>query len=102
MYRIAFIVMPVFAAAGQVADYLVFAGTYTKATGHGIYAFQFNPSKGMLTALGVATEKLDIFLSLFVPFFFAFSARTVPVMPRLAISVTGWRETNACLHLFEQ
>jgi 6-phosphogluconolactonase len=64
MYRLAFIVVPLLAAAGQAADYLVFAGTYTKATGHSIYAFQFNPSKGKLSPLGVATEKLDTSFSL--------------------------------------
>jgi 6-phosphogluconolactonase (cycloisomerase 2 family) len=47
-----------FLSAGVQAatSYLVFAGTYTKAAGRGIYAFRFNTSNGKLSALGIAAE----------------------------------------------
>ncbi len=45
------------AAKGQ---YIAFVGTYTtKSTSKGIYAYRFDPSKGQLTAIGVAAETVD-------------------------------------------
>jgi len=57
--------MLVLAAGVQAADsYLVFAGTSTKAAGHGIYAFRFNTSNGTLSALGIAAETPGTFFFL--------------------------------------
>jgi 6-phosphogluconolactonase len=44
-------------AKGQ---YIAFVGTYTtKTTSKGIYAYRFDPAKGVLTSIGVAAEAVD-------------------------------------------
>ena len=47
------------AAGAQAADYLVYAGTYTRGQSRGIYAFHFDSSKGKLTSAGLAAETLN-------------------------------------------
>ena len=47
------------AAGAQAADYLVYAGTYSRGQSRGIYAFRFDTSKGKLTSLGLAAETLN-------------------------------------------
>jgi 6-phosphogluconolactonase len=41
------------------ADYLVYAGTYTKGASKGIYAYRFQTASGKLTSLGVAAESVN-------------------------------------------
>ena len=43
----------------QAADYLVYAGTYTKGDSRGIYAFHFNSSNGKLSGPTLAAETLN-------------------------------------------
>jgi len=38
------------------SERVVYVGTYTGETSHGIYAFRFDDSSGLLTALGLAAE----------------------------------------------
>ncbi len=47
------------AIGAQAADYLVYAGTYSRGQSRGIYAFRFDTSKGKLTSLGLAAETLN-------------------------------------------
>jgi 6-phosphogluconolactonase len=42
--------------SAQAAEYLVYAGTYTRQGSKGIYAFRFETSSGKITSLGVAAE----------------------------------------------
>jgi 6-phosphogluconolactonase len=44
------------ASAAYAADFIVFAGTYTRNGSKGIYSFRFQPTNGKLTPLGVAAE----------------------------------------------
>ena len=43
----------------QAADYLVYAGTYTKGDSRGIYVFRFNTSSGKLSGPTLAAETLN-------------------------------------------
>ena len=43
----------------QAADYLVYAGTYTRGDSRGIYLFHFNSSKGQLSKPTLAAETLN-------------------------------------------
>lgn len=47
------------ATAASAADFLVYAGTYTRGTSKGIYAYRFDTAKGKLKPLGVAAETLN-------------------------------------------
>ena len=44
------------ASAAYAADFIVFAGTYTRNGSKGIYAFRFQTTNGKMTPLGVAAE----------------------------------------------
>ncbi|HLK64930.1 MAG TPA: lactonase family protein [Bryobacteraceae bacterium] len=46
-------------AVANAADYLVYAGTYTKGASKGIYAFRFQTATGKLTPIGVAAESVN-------------------------------------------
>lgn len=48
-----------FTLGAQAADYLVYAGTYTKGDSRGIYVFHFNPSSGKLSGPTLAAETLN-------------------------------------------
>ena len=48
-----------FTLGAQAADYLVYAGTYTKGESRGIYVFHFNPTTGKLTSPTLAAETLN-------------------------------------------
>jgi 6-phosphogluconolactonase len=41
------------------AEYLVYAGTYTKGASKGIYAYRFQTASGKLTPLGLAAESVN-------------------------------------------
>ncbi len=45
--------------AASAADFLVFAGTYTRGTSKGIYAYRFDTASGKLKPLGLAAESLN-------------------------------------------
>jgi 6-phosphogluconolactonase len=47
------------ASSAQAADYLVYAGTYSKGDSRGIYAFHFNTSSGKLSGPTLAAETLN-------------------------------------------
>ena len=47
------------ATAASAADFLVFAGTYTRGASKGIYAYRFDTKSGKLKPLGVAAETLN-------------------------------------------
>ncbi|HTS28920.1 MAG TPA: lactonase family protein [Bryobacteraceae bacterium] len=51
--------MLVTGAAANGADYLVYAGTYTRGASKGIYAYRFQTGTGKLTPLGVAAESVN-------------------------------------------
>jgi 6-phosphogluconolactonase len=58
--RFSFVPLIVLSALGaQAADYLVYAGTYTKGDSRGIYAFHFDTSTGKLSAPTLAAETLN-------------------------------------------
>ena len=46
-------------AVASGAEYLVYAGTYTKGASKGIYAYRFQTTNGKLTPLGVAAESVN-------------------------------------------
>jgi len=47
------------ATGASGAEYLVYAGTYTKGASKGIYAYRFQTTSGKLTSLGVAAESVN-------------------------------------------
>jgi 6-phosphogluconolactonase len=47
------------AGGASGAEYLVYAGTYTKGASKGIYAYRFQTTTGKLTPLGVAAESVN-------------------------------------------
>jgi len=47
------------ATVSSAADYLVYAGTYTKGASKGIYAYRFQTTTGKLTSLGVMAEAVN-------------------------------------------
>jgi 6-phosphogluconolactonase len=47
------------AMGAQAADYLVYAGTYTRGDSRGIYVFRFNPANGKLSGPTLAAETLN-------------------------------------------
>ncbi len=59
--RFSSIILTLLAASfgAQAADYLVYAGTYTKGDSRGIYEFRFNPSNGKLSGPTLAAETLN-------------------------------------------
>jgi 6-phosphogluconolactonase len=48
-----------FSLGAQAADYLVYAGTYTKGESRGIYVFRFNTGSGKLSGPTLAAETLN-------------------------------------------
>jgi 6-phosphogluconolactonase len=48
-----------FATAASAAEFLVFAGTYTRGTSKGIYSYRFDTKTGALKPLGLAAEVLN-------------------------------------------
>lgn len=48
-----------FATAASAAEFLVFAGTYTRGTSKGIYSYRFDTKTGKLKPLGLAAEVLN-------------------------------------------
>ncbi|MBZ5620873.1 MAG: lactonase family protein [Acidobacteriia bacterium] len=46
-------------AGARGAEYLVYAGTYTRGASKGIYAYRFQTTNGKLTPLGVAAESVN-------------------------------------------
>jgi 6-phosphogluconolactonase len=47
------------ALGAQAADYLVYAGTYSRGDSRGIYVFRFNPETGKLSGPTLAAETLN-------------------------------------------
>ncbi len=48
-----------FATAASAAEFLVFAGTYSRGTSKGIYSYRFDTKTGKLKPLGLAAEVLN-------------------------------------------
>ncbi len=55
-YLRAFAGLLLIASAASAADYIVYAGTYTREGSKGIYAFRFQTTNGKISPLGVAAE----------------------------------------------
>jgi 6-phosphogluconolactonase len=58
-FRALIVLLCSLATAASAAEYLVFAGTYTRGNSKGIYAYRFNSNNGKLKPLGLAAETLN-------------------------------------------